>query len=345
MGSCFFFDIYYDIIFRGGVTIVIDPWFHYHAPIRFLAYSIDNERYQNNGIVKHFKYNAIITGTSMAENFKTSDFDEIFGVNSIKVPYAGGSYKEISDNLYTAIDYNPDLRVIVRCLDYNRLLIPIDDSRLKAIQFVYDENIFNDTQYVLNKTVLLNDDLEVIKNTLQGKQTTSFDEYANWMSQFTFGKEAIEQSYDRRLNQENKVALSEADYDYLSSNLYQNVIKIAEENPDVEFYLFFSPYSIYYWDSINQEGRLERQLRAEEIAIEMMLEYENIHLFSFFTQYDMICDAKNYRDILHYHEKINYQILYWMEEGRFELTKGNYRIYCSQMWEFYTKYDYEHLFD
>ena len=59
----------------GSVTIYIDPYFHYHAPLQGLEYPISNERYQNDGIIRHFPYNAIITGTSMTENFKASELD------------------------------------------------------------------------------------------------------------------------------------------------------------------------------------------------------------------------------------------------------------------------------
>ena len=34
----------------------IDPMFHYHAPLKFLSYPLVNERYQNNGIARHFDY-------------------------------------------------------------------------------------------------------------------------------------------------------------------------------------------------------------------------------------------------------------------------------------------------
>lgn len=79
--------------------IVIDPFFHYHSPINGLAYEFLEERYQNNGIVRHFEYDAIITGTSMTQNFKTSEMDRLFGTNAIKVTYAGGEYNEINYNL------------------------------------------------------------------------------------------------------------------------------------------------------------------------------------------------------------------------------------------------------
>ena len=59
-------------------TVIVDPFFHYHAPAGWMSYYLHNQRYQNDGILKHFDYDAMITGTSMTENFKTSEMDEIF---------------------------------------------------------------------------------------------------------------------------------------------------------------------------------------------------------------------------------------------------------------------------
>ena len=107
------FVTFFIIILLGiaSITIIIDPYFHYHKPLSGLQYPISNQRYQNDGILKHFEYDAIIIGTSMTENFKASEFDKIFGVNSIKVPFSGASYKEINDNLKTAIKYNSDIKL------------------------------------------------------------------------------------------------------------------------------------------------------------------------------------------------------------------------------------------
>lgn len=80
-------------LFIGIFNIIIDPYFHYHKPVKSLQYELklSNQRYQNDGIVKNFEYDAIITGSSMTENFRTSELNDLFCVNSIKVPYGGGN--------------------------------------------------------------------------------------------------------------------------------------------------------------------------------------------------------------------------------------------------------------
>ncbi|MCI8838213.1 MAG: hypothetical protein HFG74_09150 [Hungatella sp.] len=130
----------------------------------------------------------------------------------------------------------------------------------------------------------------------------------------------------------------------LEGNIFQNVTSLAKENPQITFYLFFTPYSIYYWDSLNQEGNLNRQLKIEEETIRMLLEYDNILLFSFNDQFDMICDLNNYKDTVHYGEKINSKMLEWMYERKHLLTKDNYIEYCNKVRNFYTSFEYNSLF-
>ena len=79
------------------ITVFIDPYFHYHKPIPAFYYELRQERYCNNGILRQFDYDAFIVGTSMTENFKTSEYDKLFDVQSVKVPLQGATYKEVND--------------------------------------------------------------------------------------------------------------------------------------------------------------------------------------------------------------------------------------------------------
>ena len=330
----------------GTVTIIVDPYFHYHTPLSFLEYPIDNERYQNDGILKHFQYDAIITGSSMTQNFKASEFDKIFQVNSVKVPFSGASYKEINENLERAVAANSEIKIILRGLDYHALLFDKDKMRYELDfypVYLYDNFLCNDVKYILNKTILFEDTIGVMEYSKSGRKTTSFDIYGNWMEGRRFGKEALDEVYERPEKSDN-AEMNEKDRERLRGNLRQNITQLAEQNPQIEFYLFFTPYSIYYWDQINQEGTLRKQLEAEKITIENLLEYDNIHLFSFFDEFEMICNLDNYKDTLHYSESINSQILVWMHNGEHLLTKENYESYCNNEYEFYTNYDYDTLF-
>lgn len=330
----------------GVATAVIDPYFHYHAPLKGLAYLLHDERYQNDGIVKHFRYDAVITGTSMTENFKASQLDRLFDARTIKVPFSGASYKEINENLERAVTANPDIKVIVRGLDYGMLDSDKDEMQYPLElypTYLYDDVLWNDVKYVLNKAILLEGTCQVILNTVSGGKMTDFDFYGNWMAGRTFGREAFT-GYVREEKASVELPVSEEDCQRLQENLDQNVIRLAAENPQIDFYLFFTPYSIYYWDGLYQAGTLQRQLKLEEETIKTLLEYDNIYLFSFFNEFDTICNPNNYKDETHYGEWVNVQILEWMREKKYLLTKDNYQEYCDAVHDFYTAYNYDSLY-
>lgn len=181
------------LIIFGGLVVVVDPFFHYHKPLKCLAYTIYNERYQNDGIVKHFDYDAIITGTSMVQNFKCSEMNDLFGVKSIKVPFAGASYQEISENLERAFSANPNITTVIWGLDYNRFYEDFNATKFDTYPYyLYDLNPFNDVNYIFNKKVLFGEVfIYTLDFTHNGGSTTTFDEYNNWEAQYTYGKDSV----------------------------------------------------------------------------------------------------------------------------------------------------------
>ena len=333
------------LLLTGTFMVIVDPYFHYHKPVEGLKYSLENERYQNNGIVKHFEYDAIITGSSMTECFKPSELDALFGVNAIKVPYSGGSYREVNENLKVAAEANADLKMVVRCLDGMRFFDDKDYLDYTDYPtYLYDDVWINDVNYLFNKSILL----VALQNVLGigGTDSLDFDSYANWDEFYGYGYDAVMAQYDRNAMEvaTEKRVMTEADYQRLDANIEQNVLSLARENPQIEFYIYISPYSIYCMDYWNRLGELEKRLDAEKRVIELLLTCDNIHVFSFNTAYDVICNADNYRDVAHHREEVNSQILQWMKDRKYELTYENYEAYCEEEREFLLNYDYEALF-
>jgi hypothetical protein len=333
------------LVCMGGVTVVIDPLFHYHAPLDSLEYPITSERYQNDGILRNFTYDAIITGTSMTENFKASQFDDLFGVNSVKVPFAGGYPKEIYNRLSRAFASNSNIRYVIVSLCCNDLTAGKDTlSDYNYPDYLYDDNLLNDVKYVFNKSILTKYTLPILAYTWSGQTTTDFDSYANWMDKFIFGADIVLSGYYRPEKSDMVSTLSEEERVLIRGNLEQNIISLAVENPDTEFYIFLPPYSILYWDGKSQKGTLTSALELQQYAIDLLLEYSNIHVFSFDDCFDIICDLDNYRDVGHYTEEINEKILTWMKEGEHEITQENLEQYLQTVEEFYTTYPYDDLF-
>lgn len=114
------------LIITALTVFIVDPYFHYHKPLSFLTYRLSEERYINDGISRHFDFDALITGTSMAQNFKPSEMDALFGTNSVKETFSGAGYQELSENLERSLTRNPNLKTVLWVVDYNGFLRDYD---------------------------------------------------------------------------------------------------------------------------------------------------------------------------------------------------------------------------
>ena len=322
----------------------IDPYFHYHKPlIKDYFYQLNNQRSQNNGISRNFEYDALITGTSMTENFRTTEADKLFGRNFIKVSYSGGSYKEINDNIIVALENNDNVKTIIRSLDMNYFFDTSDrmrDNLGKYPTYLYDDNLFNDVEYLLNRDVI-----KRIFKMMNAKKKgfkpgiTSFDEYSRWQDRFKFGIKTVSPKglKDKDTTQ---VHLTADDKEIIQKNIELNIIKVAKEHPEVDFYCFYPPYSVVQWNKWKTQGTLYKVLEAEAYITELIVPHKNIFLFSFNNRTDITTDLNNYKDGTHYATWISSLILKWMYEGKYRLTEKNYKVILKKEYNFYTQFDY-----
>ena len=339
------------LIVIAVIMVIIDPLFHYHAPLKGMSYTLNDERYQNNGIVKHFDYDAMITGTSMTENFKASEADALFGTNTIKTCFMGGSYREISENIRTALKHNPNLKLIIRATDQFDLITPSDkhpstdpETTFEYPLFLLDNNIFNDLEYVLNKS-LLSDAVTDVKMTLSHTPSTTFDEYMNWMSMYEFGKESVLKTYSRPPASDTETPLTDEDKDLIRDNLTQNIINLAADYPDVTFYIWIPPYSVCYYDVEQRKGMLNRDMDAMEFELSLLTGIPNIKLYGYDDREDIVTDLSLYKDMAHYGETVNSMILKAMAEDEGLITADNYKDYMARVRDFYLNYDYDSIYE
>lgn len=327
------------IICCGAIAILViemDLFFHFHKPKEKYSYALTLERYQNDGIVRNFTYDGVVTGTSMTENFFTTEVDVLFGAKSVKVPFAGAHYKEVNDNLKRAFSSENSIKFVIRGLDYGMLSDTADAMRTDMVYptYLYNNNWLDDSYYVWNKDILFGPLMTMIHNTADGKADTTFDEYGNWSEGVVYGKEAVLASYEPSPEETTKREFTEEDLNRTRKNIVENVTELVAQNPDTTFYYFLTPYSIVWWNDKKRVGELEYYLKLEEVAIEEMLQYDNLYLFSFFTNEELICNLENYKDVGHYSPEISSKILEWMAEGKYRLTKDNYKEYLQEERDF-----------
>lgn len=324
------------------MVVYVDPLFHYHAPTEGFVYPLFDERYMNDGISRHFEYDSIITGTSMTQNFQTSLWDELFGTTSIKIPASGARYKEINDMLERAYKYHDgEIKLVLRGLDLTMMISDKDAQEYDEYpEYLYDDNLWNDVHYVLNKDIFFDYLTYVLQYTAEGRVSTDFDHYKVWGSPYYYNVDELLEKYDRVEKTDEVIHLSEEEKKIIEDNLNQNVIVLIKNHPETQFYLFFPPYSILYWDDLNNKGNVQWNIEMQRYAIEMLLPLENVHLYSFFDDYLMMGDLRNYKDTIHYGLIYSNQIMENMKNEVGLLTPDNYEQYLEKL-TFYDEFDYD----
>ena len=332
-----------------SVTVIADPFFHYHAPYtdRFY-YSLDNERSQNDGIMRHFTYDSLITGTSMTQNFKTSEAEGLFGGTFVKLPYAGASYKELNEGIETAIAYNPEIKTVIRSVDPTDFLTHKDVMRIDMgdyPEYLYNDFLFDDVQYVWNREILFWRSYQLFRRAKAGNAPgiDSFDTYSRWQDMYEgkFGAAYALMGRTAFMAPQETVPFTEEDAAILRENIEQNVISICKAHPDVTFYYFFPPYSVVWWGDMMERGELERRFEAEEAALEMLLNAgDNVRVYSFNNFADITTNPDNYMDSMHYGEGINSRMLYYMHEDIGRITNETLQTYLEEERRLYETFDY-----
>ena len=327
------------------LMIIVDPYFHYHKPLSFLSYRLYEERYINDGISRHFDYDAIITGTSMAQNFKTSEMDNLFDTHAVKEPFSGAGYQELCENLDRALRRNHEVKTVIMAVDYNGLLRSYDWSKYESYPtYLYDDTYLNDAPYLWNKSILYHGTLNNVAMSLQKETSTTMDEYSAWTH--ATGLEHVLGSYDRQsLAVAEDREFDELDREMVTKTVESNIVKLVNKYPNTTFYLFYTPYSICYWDALSIEGMIEKQMDAEKLATELLLQCSNVKLYNFFDKTEIICDLDYYNDLGHYSAEVNSMILQWMAEGSGLVTQDNSLDRLKQERQFFLNYNYDAIYE
>lgn len=156
----------------------------------------------------------------------------------------------------------------------------------------------------------------MLRYNRQGK-TIPFDDAYSWQDAHTFSEDCVLSQYKRPQQMQSKPV----DYYHAAAqkNL-DNILPFVDEHPNTTFYFFFPPYSILWWDLNRQAGTLDAVLEMTEYLIDRLLQYENVQVFYFQNEAEIINDLNNYRESMHFSREVNQ----WMAQC---IAEGSHRVY------------------
>ena len=324
------------------LVIVVDPFSRYHAPWFGLAAVETDERTSGIGIARNLEYDTALIGSSMSENFRRSWFEDgVFGNKCVKLSLQGAHYGDYKPVLDAVLDH-PGTENVVFCLD-TYLFADAAEAYPQTIEDYYVADIGpTDIHYLFNKSVVF-DYLPkfLVTNVREGFNN---DNAYVWSDDYQYSKYAARLAYMReRL----LTPLAEKPYDAYFANadaFTDPFIEQIRSHPDVTFYLYAPPYSILFWDDVVLRGNATATICVQEREYKKLLECDNVRLFYFQDDKDIITDLGNYRDYSHYKEDINYYMYEAMRDGTHEITQDTYYDVLLDMYNFAVEYDYEQCF-
>ena len=313
------------LVVAMGVSYLVDPMHVYRIPTWFApALSTEVQTYNNAGLARSMDYDTLILGSSMTENFKPSVFDEAFGTHSIKIPFSAA--RACNHDLILSLAMRThDVRTVFYGLDVFAFVEAPYTVAYPMREYLFDENLINDISYLLNGTVFQMSIDRLLHYQPGAAYTVDRDEMYTWYQYFSFDEVTAMRSYGfDRERAEMKPA--EVYADNVRDNFDRFLRPHLDAHPDVQFYLFFPPYSTLQWYMLLDDGDLDAYMRAREMLTEWLLAYDNVELYDFSANTDWITDLSLYMDYCHYSPDINDAMVWCMADGEFMVLDA-YDVY------------------
>lgn len=329
-----------------GTVIVIDPYFHYHAPIRGIPYTLENDLYINAGVLDNFDYDSVIIGSSLASLMEPSVLDKALGTQTVLVTLRGASTKNGTYLMDYAIKHNKKLKNIYYSLDYHAITGGKDDLSRELPEYLYDDNPVNDTEYLLNKNTWIDGIGTLYDPNRETPITKDFDAAYGFDSYVQFSKQAVinnmpEKFREGRIEYHFQKYASADEFtasiqniepeDNVIGNITCNIIPMLEGNPNIQFNFYMAPIPILNWYeqmiAREEEGKKQEEIlnQASSNLLYVFTEltkYHNCHLFFFYD--DVVAeDMYRYTDLIHWDRRVGRYILRSIIDGNSEITREN----------------------
>lgn len=289
-------------ILLSCVVIIVDPFEIYRKATHFVP-PIDNttQVYSNAGIVRQYDYDSAIVGSSVTENFRPSYMDTCLGGHFVKLVTSAATAKNHQLLLRLAFKTH-NLHRIVYGLDVYSFIALTDETGSEVPIYLYDDNLVNDVQYWLNRSVLFSFLPRCLKTWGQVPESSIRDTMYSWAGRDKYGKIAL---YNASFTKPKDERPAEFYLERGQANLEKNLLPFVKEHPETQFDFFFPPYSAAEWASMKSRGTLTGMLAMRGLLYDALSKYPNIRIFDYSAREEWVLNLENYKDTLHYGQWIN----------------------------------------
>jgi hypothetical protein len=321
------------------LTFAVDP-LQLFRPARFFAamYSPDS-RMQDAGLIRSQQFDTVFMGTSLAIHFRQSDIDKALGVRSLKLAMTGSSAREQSFVLDAAMESRPK-RVIWQMDDWIFRSAPNIDANAFLPANLYRRNASSLAEYLLSGAMAreslwialrafptLTPVIAKLTNGVMFKFPITEVDDINALPRDTdigarYNKPKALAAFRGMIDPSRRKALSEGyDLDTMIQGFQRDAIGLIARNPDVQFDIYFAPYSILQFVALRDAAPETLKITYDftAYAFERLKQFPNVRLYDFRVAKEVTHDLGNYADVLHHSPAIDLKILSWIAEGKYRV--------------------------
>lgn len=308
-------------IMLGSVLILFAGCIAYYyfnlERLRFNMLSPKDEREFNAVIGRYFKFDSIIIGTSMSENFKCSEFDKVTGGYSQKLTTSGGIISEIAFMADYAFKHQQIKNVLLDILPYSYLSV--------KPEYEIDQRIYNNSAITIHDLVngtklsTIVKYQKSIRNNV-AKKSIDRDTIYSWSKQFPCGLKPFAISLFAQSSAFKNHGKFWKNYDrkLACSNIDNYLLPMIKNHPDTIFYVYLPPCSIL---DLSIDPKSYKDFR--NIIMDKLIPCQNVKLYDFQSAKHITADWSNYKDVIHYSAEISSWIIRQLDKAEYRVTTGN----------------------
>lgn len=306
----------------AAVVWFFDPFYQYHEPLGGMKAVLNDRDNQVVGTIRNFEYDSVLVGSSVAENFDSEYLNQYYDCTTLKIIRASGSAADLRYYLDMAHE-NQKLKNVFWCLDIFALNAPLQVTLYDEgiPRYLHTASVLDDIPYVWNKEILFEKIPFMLAAGLQGKNTGG--QAYDWSEDKVFGPEKAMQAYQKP----KEYLPSPQDVEEYKEIIAANIALLKEEieaHPQVQYRFLLPPYSLLWWDCGEVNGQTETRLYIVEQVLPALLEYENVEVYDYQNDMEIVCNLDYYMDMIHYSPDINQIMLERMVSGEDKVTPENW---------------------
>lgn len=306
------------VLLFAGVNFAVDP-LQILRRASYPALYIENQRHQNAGLIRTHDYAAIVVGTSHVENFSPRALERLTGQATVKLAIEGSNAAEQAQMVRAAIATGRVERVIWG-LDH---LAFRDSTRAPWGERRLPRHLYEPSPTTLSRYLLSLDTLALSRDALLGGGHRELETLNRWGESSQFGSERVDTSWRRiRRNVARERAKPGNDFSPTAERTRKKVDyfvgELVRAHPEVEFDLFFAPYSIvaYAVDHLVSAHEFAERLDFKRNVVDLLGRAPNVRIYDFQVDRRITHDLRRYKDVHHFDVGVSDGIVRVIAQGQ-----------------------------